>query len=97
MSTPQQTRHLITYLTPHVGSAVSVQLVGGAVITGVLPSPTPKTPQASTPRPPCCTWRPPAAPPGRLTRQTSSPPPPSHPPRPCGSPGASAPDPPPRR
>ncbi len=36
MSTPQQTRHLITYLTPHVGSAVSVQLVGGAVITGVL-------------------------------------------------------------
>ncbi len=36
MNSPQQVRHLLTYLTPHVGSAVSVQLVGGAVITGVL-------------------------------------------------------------
>jgi len=36
MNSPQQIRHLLTHLTPHVGSAVSVQLAGGAVITGVL-------------------------------------------------------------
>jgi len=36
MNSPQQVRHLITYLTPHVGAAVSVQLVGGASITGTL-------------------------------------------------------------
>lgn len=36
MNSPQQVRHLINYLTAHVGASVSVQLVGGAVITGVL-------------------------------------------------------------